>query len=102
VDASSVHVPASHRLPMPPHELRPVQAIEHDVPVQETPFPHELMPVQQMAVFAAWLAMPPAQAPVAVHATWHVPVPVQSTAPLQDPMPEQVTAHALEPQAILP
>lgn len=79
-----------------------MHAIEHDVPVQETPLPHALMPVQQAAVFAAWLAMPPAQDPVAVHATWHVPVPVQSTAPLQDPIPEQVTLHALEPQAMFP
>jgi hypothetical protein len=96
-----LQVPASHCLPTA-QEPRPLQATEHDAPLQETPPPHESMPTQQAAVFAARLAMPPPHDPVAVHETLHVPVPVQSTPPLQESIPEQVTEQALEPQAMLP
>ena len=93
--------PASQLLP-PPHALIPEHAAVHELPLHATPVPHALMPEQHAVVVVALLVMPPAQEPVAVHATLQVPGPLHWTAPLHEAVPEQVTAHALAPHVIVP
>jgi hypothetical protein len=79
-----------------------VQAAVHAVPLQVTPEPQALMPEQHAVVVDAWLEIPPAHEPVAVHATLQSPGPVHCTAPLHEPIPEQVTEQSLALHAIVP
>jgi hypothetical protein len=95
------HSPASQLLP-PEHALTPVHAAVQELPLQATPVPQALIPEQHAVVVEAPLVIPPAQEPMPVHATSHVPVPLHWTAPLHELVPEQVTAHVLAAHVIVP
>jgi hypothetical protein len=80
----------------------PVHAAMQELPVHVMPLAQEFVAEQQAVVVEALLTIPCAQDPMPVHAALQVPGPAHSMAPLQEPMPEQLTEQLLALHAIVP